>query len=363
MEQAGVPRPGASRAGHVRQLGRRLVTIGPHRGAHRVALRAGISVLVPLLLLVSVGRPEWTPYAAFGAFTSLYGRAHRRAERTGMQAMAGLALVVSVTLGVAVSLAPGSRWLVVPAGALLAAWGSLTSDAYAWHPPGPLFLVFGLAVCAMIPAEPVDLVIAPAIAAASAGFSLLVGHLGVLREPGSWERPSLPRPQFRDALDPVGSRAHLIRYVVALSVAGALATALGWVHPYWAMVAAVVVLAGPDLASRLVRGLHRIVGTLLGIGVAAVVLARSPQQGVWAVVVIAALQVLAELFVGRNYALALLFVTPLALLMGQLVAPSPVGPLLGDRLLETVVGSLVAMAVLLLVPDRLPRRRTASTPE
>ena len=363
MEPGGAPRPGPSGAGPVRHLGRRLVTIGPHRGAHRVALRAGISVLVPLLLLVSVGRVEWTPYAAFGAFTSLYGRAHRRADRTGMQAIAGLALVVAVTLGVAVSLAPGSRWLVVPAGALLAAWGSLTSDAYGWHPHGPLFLVFGFAVCAIVPAEPVDLVIAPAIAAASAGFSLLIGHIGVLREPGTWVRPSLPRPQFREALDPVGSRAHLLRYVVALSVAGAFATAVGWEHPYWAMVAAVVVLAGPDLASRVVRGLQRIVGTLLGIGVAAAVLTGSPQHGVWAVVVIAALQVLAELFVGRNYALALLFVTPLALMMGQLIAPSAVGPLLGDRLLETVVGSLAAMAVLLLVPDRLPRRRTASTPE
>ncbi len=276
MESGGAPRPAPSGAGHVRQLGRRLVTVGPHRGAHRVAVRAGISVLVPLLL------------------------------------------VVSVTLGVGVSLAPGSRWLVVPVGALLAAWGSLTSDAYGWH----------------------------------------VGHLGILREPGSWVRPSLPRPQFRDALDPVGSRAHLLRYVVALSAAGALSTGLGWEHPYWAMVAAVVVLAVPDLASRLVRGLQRMVGTLLGIGIAAAVLARSHRQGVWAVVVIAALQVLAELFVGRNYALALLFVTPLALMMGQLVAPSPVGPLLGDRLLETVVGSFVAMAVLLVVPDRLPRRRT-----
>jgi uncharacterized membrane protein YccC len=127
------------------------------------------------------------------------------------------------------------------------------------------------------------------------------------------------------------------------------------------MVASVVVLAGPDLASRLVRGLQRILGTLLGVGVAAAVLAWSPHQGVGAVLVFAALQVLAELFVGRNYALALLFVTPLALMMGQLVAPSPTGPLLRDRLLETVLGAFVAMAVLLLVPDRLPRRRRAAS--
>lgn len=344
----------------LRHVGRSLVTLGPHRGAHRVALRAGISVLVPLLLLVLLGRTDLTPYAAFGAFTSLYGRAHPHAERTGMQAIAGLALVVSVTLGVAVSLAPASHWLVVPVGALLAAWGSITSDAYQWHPPGPLFLVFGFAVCAMVPATPTDLLVAPAVAAASAAFSLLIGHVGALRDPRSWARPSLPRPRFRDALDPIGSRAHLLRYVVALTISGTIATALGWEHPYWAMVASVVVLAGPDFASRLARGTQRVVGTLLGVAVAAVVLTVSPHEGAGAVFVVAGLQVLAELFVGRNYALALLFVTPLALMMGQLVAPSPVESLLRDRLLETVLGAVVAMVVLLVVPDRLPRRSTPS---
>ena len=50
-----------------------LLDFRPHAGAHRVALRAGVSVLVPLLVIAAIHRPEWTMYAAFGAFTSLYG--------------------------------------------------------------------------------------------------------------------------------------------------------------------------------------------------------------------------------------------------------------------------------------------------
>ena len=111
-------------------------------------------------MLVLLGHVEWTAYAAFGAFTSLYGRNHARPERAGMQAVAGAFLTLAVTLGVLVSLAPDSRWLVVPVGALLAAGGSLTSDAYGWHPPGPLFLVFGFAVCAMVPATPATVPVA-----------------------------------------------------------------------------------------------------------------------------------------------------------------------------------------------------------
>jgi hypothetical protein len=298
-------------------------------------------VLVPLLALVLLGRVEWTAYAAFGAFTSLYGRNHTRPERAGMQVVAGGFLTLAVTLGVIVSLVPGSRWFVVVLGALLGAAGSLTSDAYRWHPPGPLFLVFAFAVCAMVPAVPATVPVAAGVAAASVLFSLLVSHVGALAQHDAWQRPELPAPRFRDA-----------RHVVALLVAGAIATGLGWQHPYWAMVAAVTVLSGPDLASRLTRGVHRVVGTVLGLAVAAPILAWAP-QGVVAVLVIVVLQVLTELVVGRNYAVALLFITPLALMMGQLVHAAPPGPLLRDRLLETVLGALVGAVVLLLVPDRL----------
>jgi hypothetical protein len=41
-----------------------------------------------------------------------------------------------------------------------------------------------------------------------------------------------------------------------------------------------------------------------------------------AVLAVVVLQVVTELLVGRNYALALLFITPMAMLMGQIAAPA-----------------------------------------
>ncbi len=75
------------------------------------------------------------------------------------------------------------------------------------------------------------------------------------------------------------------------------------------MVSAIAVLSGPDRSSRLIRSVHRVIGTFVTIGDAALLLSLSA-NGVVAVPVIAALQVLAELFVGRNDAVALLFITP-----------------------------------------------------
>jgi uncharacterized membrane protein YccC len=60
-----------------------------------------------------------------------------------------------------------------------------------------------------------------------------------------------------------------------------------------------------------------------------------------------AFQMSAELLVGRNYALALVFVTPLAILMVELASPQRPGVLLRDRILETIIGALCGIAVTL----------------
>ncbi|MFC3591949.1 FUSC family protein [Microbacterium barkeri] len=56
------------------------------------------------------------------------------------------------------------------------------------------------------------------------------------------------------------------------------------------------------------------------------------------ILIIAVMQLGAELFIGRNYTVALLFITPLALCMVQLGHPLPVAQLMADRAIETVLG-------------------------
>lgn len=329
---------------------RELFEVGPHAGAHRVAARAGISVFVPLLVLVLSGHTGWTTFAAFGAFTSLYGRSHAHGPRAGLQLSAGLVLSTSVALGCAVGLLPDRHWWVVLFGALLTGAASLISDAFGWHPPGPLFPLFAFTVCSMIPPQASNIPLGFLIAAISAGFSMVIGHVGILRTRGQGPRLELPSARFGEVWHSTGTRRHLVRFIVAVAIAGALGTLMGGSHPYWAMVAAVAGLSGPTVWARVRRGLHRLLGTLAGVGVAALVLPLHP-RGVAAVLVIVAFQVGAELLIGRNYGLALLCITPLALMMGQLGHEVPVGPLLGDRVVETLIGCLVALAVLALVRD------------
>jgi hypothetical protein len=326
-----------------------LVRVAPHAGAHRVALRVGLSILVPLLVVQLLGRPEWSIYAAFGSFTALYGRNRVHLSRLRMQLTLAVVLVVAVAGGVAVGTSEARSWLSVPVAAVVAGVAALLSDAQDWHPPGPLFVVFAFAACAALPARPAAVGVAALVAGAAALFAVVVGVVGWLRQP----LPAAPtdRRRLRQLLGEPRVRHHVVRYVVAVLVAGSVATGAGIGHPYWAMVSAVVPMAAPELTGQLVRGAHRLLGTLLGLGLAAVLLGL-PLRGLVLVLVVTVLQVGAELLVARNYGLALVFVTPLALLLGQIAVAHPPRQLLVDRGLETLIGVAVALVVTVLTRDR-----------
>ncbi|GGF48729.1 hypothetical protein GCM10011519_23460 [Marmoricola endophyticus] len=144
-----------------------------------------------------------------------------------------------------------------------------------------------------------------------------------------------------------------MRCLVVVALAGGLMTALGTEHAYWAMVSAVVPFARPGLRTQLTRGAHRILGTLAGVALAALLLALSPPALV-TVLLIGVLQGLTERVVTRHYAAALVLITPLALLAIQLAHPEPVGDLLASRLLETVAGAAIGMAAAVLTRERRP---------
>lgn len=323
-----------------------LLHLRPHQGAHLVAARAAISVLVPLAACTLVGHPEWSPYAAFGAFTSLYGRNHRHLSRATMQLTAGAALVVAVVLGVLVGSFRGAAWWAVPVAGVVAYLGSSLALAQDWHPPGALFLVFGFGACSSAPHVLRDVVPALLVTGASGLFAVAVGAVGGLVQgartrPSSihWHRSWLP---VRDAL--------------AVVVSGALAVGLGIGHPYWAMVAAVAPLSMRDVTGQLTRAVQRVVGTLVGLLPAAALLALD-LRGIALVGLVAVMQFVTELLVGRNYGFALLFITPLALLMGQTAHRVPALALIVDRGVETVAGSMVGVAILVAV-HRYRRPRT-----
>ncbi|MFC9560345.1 FUSC family protein [Agromyces sp. NPDC056965] len=340
-----------------------------------VALRAALAAVVPLTVLVVLGRVDLAAYAAFGGMTAIFGRSEP--YRTRLRTVTAAGAVQFGAIGVGILLSVVHAPLIVEAGvlALVVAVVILVYNTLGVTPSGPLFAVFAVLVCAAQPVDDGSGWLRWGVAAAAVAFAWLLAMSGwLLRRAVRTREQAIFKALPRQA--PVRARAYadarvwlnIAQNVLAALAAGGVAIAFGIGHPYWAVVSAVAVIPPARAAHTVQRAWHRVVGTAAGVGVTALVL--WPEPPIWALVaVIAVCQFAAEILVGRHYGAALVFVTPLALTVAHLAAPTPIPVLLGDRLIETVVGAAFAVGAVLLarrfveyVPMPPPTMATPSIP-
>ncbi|WP_435595237.1 FUSC family protein [Tsukamurella tyrosinosolvens] len=152
------------------------------------------------------------------------------------------------------------------------------------------------------------------------------------------------------------------RVGVACLVAGGVSLALGFERPHWAAISALVVLqTGVDRVHGTVRALHRFLGTAVGLVLFAALHAAAP-QGYALIAVVAVLQFSIEILIVRNYAAAVVVITPVALLAsGAGMTGDAAGPVIRDRLLETLVGVVIALLAMYLLDPGAHRRTFAWT--
>ncbi|SEB38929.1 Fusaric acid resistance protein-like [Paramicrobacterium humi] len=334
-----------------------------------VASRAGLAVAIPLVVLALLGRLDLAIYASFGAFTSLYGRREVYRTRLRTASTAAVVLVACITAGVLVSQA-GSPLVALSIGLLLVvAVGVVLSRTLSLHPPTPIFYVFAFLVCGIVPVPGGNVGVAILIGVASAVLALVITMSGwLLRLGRDVDRITAsfkmlkPLPRRADVRpnawrDP-GVWLNIGQLLVGGFLAGLIGSAVGLGHSYWAVVSVIAVVPPVRAAHSITRSIHRTLGTFAGVIVTGLILWGSPP--VWLLIIIVALcQFGAEIFVGRHYGTALVVITPLALLMVHLSSPSlHVPDLLLDRAVETAIGALVGMVMVLLARlVRVPAER------
>ena len=150
------------------------------------------------------------------------------------------------------------------------------------------------------------------------------------------------------------------RIGIAVAVGVGLGRALGLGHAYWVGLTAVAVLQGSNLAVTRTRVVHRVVGTVVGVGLGFAVLGWGPP--LWLVALVAVVfQSVVELVIVTRYWLAVVAITVLALVLFHLGSPTEdVGAAIGARLLDTAIGAAVALLLRLALwpratSSRLPR--------
>ncbi|GAB2461124.1 hypothetical protein HD599_001101 [Conyzicola lurida] len=314
-----------------------------------IALQAAVAVGIPTVGFSLAGRSDLGLLASTGGFLALYLTGRSRQERAAKLPFVAAGLVASAALGV---LASGSLLGSLLAVFVIAAVSATLCLGLAVGPPGALFfvLVGGVATHLAGPTNVggagIDgaLIIGLLVLGCVVSYAVVLSPLllpSVRRRDAAVHETRVPMRFVFDGI----SRVILTRLVLASALAVAVAVPLGLPRAYWVVLTVVVILQnGHTVRLSALRAVHRVLGTFVGLGLFALIALFAP-EGLWLAFVLMALQFVTETVIVRNYGLALIFITPLALLIST--QGGHVDEIIADRVLDTLVGTAIALVVLI----------------
>lgn len=316
-----------------------------------VGLEVGISSALLLTLFTLSGHQSLGLIASLGSFTGLYCGALRRIDRMRALPLVASGFIFAAAVGV---LCSSSIWATVACLIVMTALACAVTLGWQLGPPGAMqfVLVAGISghmAAAMRSDGELPVFWIPLLVAAGALCSYLVAMAPLLlpsvRASGGRAnhfRQLFPAWQFSPE-----TRIIFRRVMVSVTVASAISLPLGIDRIYWVVAVAGVVLQVSHAARvSIVRAANRVLGTALGFLVFGLILWLQP-SAMWLVLVVALLQAAVEVVVARNYALGLIFITPVALTIVSVGRQVDATLIMRDRFLDTLLGAVIAIAVLL----------------
>ncbi|MGD0063752.1 MAG: FUSC family protein [Streptosporangiaceae bacterium] len=137
------------------------------------------------------------------------------------------------------------------------------------------------------------------------------------------------------------NRIFTLRLMICMGVAALVSEVLPLQRSYWVPLTVAIVLK-PDYGSVFARALQRGIGTIVGAVAGAVLLVLV--HGTWLLIPFAVLAALLPYGRSRNYGLLATFLTPLVVVLIDLLTPAG-WRLAEDRLFDTLIGCAIALLV------------------
>jgi hypothetical protein len=277
--------------------------------------------------------------AALGTFVFLYVPDAPLRRRVAVLAGCGIAMCASHAVGLL-----AGHWKVsaAPFVGLLAMVLTIGARRVRLNPPAGLFFVMAAAIGVYADAPLAAIPLRVALIALGALMAVGAGAIYALIVPQSEAARLAPPPP------PLGREALLLDPAIiglAVAISLGLAQVLEIERPYWAPVSCLAVIQGASLRAIWTRQAHRMAGTVLGLGLAGAIFSL-PLDPLRVAVAITALCLVIEAAVVRHYGFAILFVTPMSILLAEAprLGEVPPGLLMEARLFDTLIGSAVGLA-------------------
>ncbi len=286
-----------------------------------------------------LGKPNYGALSSLGALTILYFTSAPITQRMIHLAICAFGIVFSFTVS---SFFGFNIYFAALSVAVISFLAHFISSYFKIPPPGNFLVIMVAAMAStykfdleMIPTR-VGLVAMGAILSCSFAFlySVFIEKSKVV---------TVPRRSFNKRRYTKFVESTIIGFFMALTLI--IGHLLEFKNTYWISIAAVAIMQGRNFEHVRQRNMHRILGTFIGIGLAWVILLFNPEKIVM-IVIITVLQFIIELLIVRNYGFAVVFITPLTILLAETASEihHDVEILMKARLLDTIIGSLIGLA-------------------
>lgn len=326
---------------------RHLVTIHPTDRPWELPVGAAVATGLPLFIGAFFDRLDFGLASSLGGLCFLYLPATPLSHRMVMQMACGFGLIACYALGVMSHFVPLAQVPVLTFAAILV---TMVCRFYGVGMPGSLFFVMVAAIGADLPVTVMEVPARVGLVAMGAVLACLIGFLysvQVLRR----RAPQPGPPPGPASFDFVVFDSVVIGLCVGVSLAAA--KGLGVEQAYWVPVSCLAVIQGASLRAVWNKKLQRILGTLAGL-LLAWGLFLLP-LGPWTIALImTGLILVIETMVVRHYAIAVVFITPLTILLAEAttMGQGHVAEMIQARLLDTVLGSFVGLMGGIALHDR-----------
>ena len=311
-------------------------------------IQAGLAMGIPAAIFTVAGQQSQGMIAYFGGFLSLYCADRSTKERMIALPFVGAGLIVAAALGV---LSAFNEWLTIISLILVTALSVVFTIGIGLGPPGPIMIILTSAVCNHL-AAPVhlggtalqgDLIVMLVAEGAVIAYLVVIGLSIFIYSGPEDEKPEPPSLNINFDKD---SASMAMRIIFCVAIASLISKPLEAHRSFWLVVAAVAVLQGGNSNKRTttIRAIERLLGTLLGVLVFQIISLAKP-AGLWIVLIIILFQFATQVVIARNYTLALIFITPLALIATTIGRLNDSYVSIQGRIIDTLYGSIIALVI------------------
>lgn len=321
----------------VREL-RRLFAINASQRPWEMPLAAAVASGAPVIAGAWHGQMAAGVAGSLGGLVFLYLPATALSDRMRTLMACALGMVACFAVGL---LSGMYVPVTIPLLALLAIAVTMICRFHAIGPPGSLFFVMTAAIGAYSPARGPAAMAQLGFLAMGCALAILIAFFYSLHTLRRTPPSAKVRPEFDFGF--VVADSVIIGTAVGVSLA--IAQLLQLDRPYWVPVSCLAVIQAASLREAWRKQLHRIAGTAIGL-LLFLLFATLPLSPMGVALLLTALSFVIETLVVRNYGLAVVFITPLTILIAEavdLTAGLPDG-VLTARLVDTVLGCLVGLA-------------------